>query len=145
MRAKLKEVKEEMRRRMHQPIPEQGRWLRQVVTGYFAYHAVPTNIRALQTFRDRIIELWRRSLRRRGQTDRTTWERISSWRTTISQSRASFIPGRTTLRRQTPEVGAVCANWARSVLCGGRSVMGVPTAIRIAMSALRPLIPQFQT
>ena len=43
MRAKLKEIKEELRRRMHQPIPEQGRWLGQVVTGFFAYHAVPTN------------------------------------------------------------------------------------------------------
>ena len=43
MRAKLKEVKKELRRRMHQPIPEQGRWLAQVVRGYFAYHAVPTN------------------------------------------------------------------------------------------------------
>ena len=47
MRAKLKEIKEELRRRMHQPIPEQGHWLRQVVTGFFAYHAVPTNSRAL--------------------------------------------------------------------------------------------------
>ena len=37
------EVKEELRRRMHQPIPEQGKWLRQVVTGFFNYHAVPTN------------------------------------------------------------------------------------------------------
>ena len=46
MRAKLKEIKKEMRRRMHQPIPEQGKWLRQVVTGFFAYHAVPTNSRA---------------------------------------------------------------------------------------------------
>ena len=43
MRAKLQEIKEELRQRMHQPIPEQGTWLRQVVTGYFAYHAVPTN------------------------------------------------------------------------------------------------------
>ena len=43
MRAKLREIKEELRRRMHQPIPEQGQWLRQVVTGFFAYHAVPTN------------------------------------------------------------------------------------------------------
>ncbi len=47
MQAKLKEIKEEMRRRMHQPIPDQGKWLRQVVTGFFAYHAVPTNSRAL--------------------------------------------------------------------------------------------------
>ncbi len=61
--------------RMHQPIPRQGEWLRQVVTGYFAYHAVPTNIRALQTFRDCVLKLWRRALRRRGQRDRTTWHR----------------------------------------------------------------------
>jgi hypothetical protein len=43
MRIKLQEIKGELRRRMHQPIPEQGKWLRQVVTGFFAYHAVPTN------------------------------------------------------------------------------------------------------
>src|SRR5215813_10672359 len=43
MRTKLQEVKKELRKRKHQPIPEQGRWLGQVVRGYFAYHAVPTN------------------------------------------------------------------------------------------------------
>ena len=51
MQAKLQEVKEELRRRMHRPIPEQGKWLRQVVSGFFNYHAVPTNIRALAAFR----------------------------------------------------------------------------------------------
>jgi group II intron reverse transcriptase/maturase len=77
MRAKLKELKEEMRRRRHHSIPEQGHWLRQVLTGFFAYHAVPTNIWALGTFRFWIIDLWRRSLRRRSQKDRTTWRRIT--------------------------------------------------------------------
>src|SRR5215813_7797911 len=43
MRATLRRVKEELRRRMHEPIPEQGAWLKQVVRGFFAYHAVPTN------------------------------------------------------------------------------------------------------
>lgn len=47
MRAKLKAIKEELRRRMHEPIPVQGRWLAQVVRGYFAYHAVPTNFKSL--------------------------------------------------------------------------------------------------
>ena len=56
LRAKLKIVKEAMRRRMHQPIPQQGRWLRQVIIGYFKYHAVPTNFRALKAFRDEITE-----------------------------------------------------------------------------------------
>jgi RNA-directed DNA polymerase len=76
MRMTLKEIKREMRRRMHQPISEQGKWLRQVVTGFFAYHAVPTNSRALITFRHRVTDLWRRSLRRRSQKDRMTWDRI---------------------------------------------------------------------
>ena len=48
MQARLKAIKEGLRQRLHQPITEQGKWLRQVVTGYFAYHAVPTNHRALQ-------------------------------------------------------------------------------------------------
>lgn len=76
MRATLKDIKKEMRRRMHQPIPEQGKWLRQVVTGFFAYHAVPTNSRALHAFRHHVTDLWRRSLRRRSQKDRMTWDRI---------------------------------------------------------------------
>jgi RNA-directed DNA polymerase len=76
MRATLKEIKKELRRRMHQPIPEQGKWLRQVVTGFLAYHAVPTNSRALIAFRHHVTNLWRRSLRRRSQRDRMTWDRI---------------------------------------------------------------------
>jgi RNA-directed DNA polymerase len=83
MRAKLREIKEAMRRRMHQPIPEQGKWLRQVVRGYFNYHAVPTNAPALAVFRHHVTDLWRRTLRRRSQKDRMTWERmtqlVSDW------------------------------------------------------------------
>jgi RNA-directed DNA polymerase len=65
MRAKLKEVKEQLRQRRHQPIPEQGKWLRQVAMGHFAYYAVPTNSRALKAFRQHVVDLWRRSLQRR--------------------------------------------------------------------------------
>src|SRR5437879_4584557 len=77
MRAKLLEIKEAMRWRMHQPIPEQGKWLRQVVRGYFNYHAVPTNAHALAVFRHHVTDLWRRTLRRRSQKDRMTWERMT--------------------------------------------------------------------
>jgi group II intron reverse transcriptase/maturase len=77
MRAKLKMIKEEMWRRMHQPIPAQGKWLRYVVNGYFNYHAVPTNGHALHVFRHHITDLWRRTLRRRSQKDRMTWERMT--------------------------------------------------------------------
>jgi group II intron reverse transcriptase/maturase len=78
MRAKLRALKIELKRRMHEPIPQQGRWLAQVVRGYFAYHAVPTNSQRLNAFRDHVLVLWRRALRRRSQRDWTTWERISS-------------------------------------------------------------------
>src|SRR5215217_4980466 len=55
----------------------QGRWLRQVVSGSFAYHAVPTNRRALMAFRHHVTDLWRRTLRRRSQKDRLTWARMA--------------------------------------------------------------------
>lgn len=77
MRATLQEIKRKLRERMHVAIPEQGRWLRTVVMGYFAYHAVPTNSRALGAFRYHVIDLWRRTLRRRSQKDGMTWERIT--------------------------------------------------------------------
>jgi RNA-directed DNA polymerase len=77
MRAKLQDIKQALRRSMHQPIPQQGKWLAQVVTGYFNYHAVPTNGRAMATFRFHVIELWRRTLRRRSQKDRTGWIRMT--------------------------------------------------------------------
>jgi hypothetical protein len=76
MRAKLREVKANLRRRQHLPIPTQGRWLGAVVRGYFAYHAVPTNVKALQAFRTQVERHWQRSLRRRGQRDRTNWARM---------------------------------------------------------------------
>jgi len=76
-RAKLQDIKAELRRRMHQPIPLQGSWLRQVVTGHFAYYAVPTNARALSAFRHYVTDLWRRTLRRRSQKDGFTWARMT--------------------------------------------------------------------
>jgi len=77
MRAKLREIKEELRRRMHRPIPETGTWLAQVVAGYFAYHAVPTNSRAVAAFRYHVVILWYRQLRRRSQRVRLVWERMA--------------------------------------------------------------------
>jgi hypothetical protein len=76
MRAALDEVKTQIQQRRHDSIAEQGRWLRSVVTGYFAYHAVPTNSQAIGAYRHHVLDLWRRSLRRRGQKDRTTWARM---------------------------------------------------------------------
>jgi RNA-directed DNA polymerase len=76
MRAKLQAIKQELRRRMHQPIPVQGKWLGQVVKGYFNYHAVPTNSRALGVFRHRVTRLWRRVLQHRSHKAEMTWDRM---------------------------------------------------------------------
>jgi RNA-directed DNA polymerase len=72
MRAKLQAIKVALHRRMHETLGAQGRWLRSVVSGYFQYHAVPTNSASLDAFRYHVLLLWHRTLRRRSQKDRTT-------------------------------------------------------------------------
>jgi group II intron reverse transcriptase/maturase len=76
LRAKLRAVKEALRRRMHEPVDEQGAWLGRVVKGFIAYHAVPTNHDALAAFRYHVTAIWLRTLRRRSQRDATTWQRM---------------------------------------------------------------------
>jgi DNA-binding CsgD family transcriptional regulator len=76
MRAKLAEVKDQLKRRMHQSIPEQGRWLASVVRGHMAYYAVPGNTQAVAAFRDQVTRHWLKALRRRSQKTRITWQRI---------------------------------------------------------------------
>jgi len=85
MRVKLAAIKQEMRWRLHASIPEQGSWLRQVMTGYFAYHAVPTNTQALTAFRYHVSRLWLRSLRRRSQKAAITWHQLA-------QLQAQWLP-----------------------------------------------------
>lgn len=77
VRAKLKEIKDKLRRCMHQPIPVVGKWLGQVVRGYFNYHAVPTNSATMGAFRYHVIKLWHRTLLRRGNRDKTTWQQMA--------------------------------------------------------------------
>ena len=76
MRATLRDIKEALRRRINRPIPETGKWLASVVSGYFAYHAVPTNIAALAAFRDHVTVLWHRQLSRRSQRALVDWTRM---------------------------------------------------------------------
>src|SRR5437667_8447636 len=70
MRAKLRQIKPELRKRMHDPLPQTGRWLQSVVQGHFNYYAVPGNLASLGAFRDRVLALWWRTLRRRSQQHR---------------------------------------------------------------------------
>ena len=78
MQVKLQAIKQELRRRMHWSIPAQGKWLKQVIRGYFNYHAVPTNNRALVGFRDEITRSWRWVLSRRSQRNSDGWERMKA-------------------------------------------------------------------
>jgi RNA-directed DNA polymerase len=76
MAAKLKEIKAELQRRMHESIEVTLRWIQSVVRGYFQYHAVPGNEQRLRAFRDDVLRFWLRQLRRRSQRSRWTWERF---------------------------------------------------------------------
>ena len=76
MRAKLQTVKVALRRRMHLRVRDQAVWLASVVRGFFAYHAVPTNIHALASFRVQAVRHWIQALRRRGQRRRINWTQM---------------------------------------------------------------------
>ena len=77
MRAKLRALKSEIERRRHQPIPEQGAWLANVLHGHYRYYAVPENIEALRAFRYQTRRHWCKALRRRSQRTTITWERMT--------------------------------------------------------------------
>ena len=74
MAAKLKAIRAQLRRRMHERIPGTVKWLKQVVRGYFQYHAIPGNWARMRAFRKDVLRMWFQSLRRRSQRSRMTWE-----------------------------------------------------------------------
>jgi hypothetical protein len=75
LQAKLRAVKAELRRRLHDPLPAVGDWLRSVVLGHVGYYGVPGNSPALIMFRFQVGWLWSRALARRSQTGTVTWAR----------------------------------------------------------------------
>jgi len=76
MRAKLRRIKPELRKRMHDPLSQTGQWLKSIVQGYFNYYAVPGNTASLSVFRHRLLVLWWHSVRRRSQKHRINWTRM---------------------------------------------------------------------
>ena len=76
MQAKLRETKDELRRRRHHAIPDQGRWLGSVVKGHMAYYAVPGNADAMIAFHDQVTRHWHKSLKRRSQRHNLPWTRM---------------------------------------------------------------------
>jgi group II intron reverse transcriptase/maturase len=77
LHAKLKQIKLELRRRMHLSIPVVGQWLRRILQGHYNYYGVPRNYRAMSTFRYEVSRLWFKTLRRRSQKTRLNWDRMS--------------------------------------------------------------------
>ena len=75
MTAALVKVKAELRRRMHDPVAVTGRWLTRVLRGYYQYHAIPGNSRALRAYRQAVFRLWWMSLKRRSQSRRLPWKK----------------------------------------------------------------------
>src|ERR1700676_4733350 len=129
MQAKLQAIKQELRRSMHQPIPQQGRWLQQVVTRYFNYHAVPTNRSTLTAFLFHVTNLWRRTLRQRSQKDWTTWERIKrladDW---LPQPRILHPWPESRFAVRHPRWEPYARIGPVRICAGGREVTRVPTA-----------------
>jgi group II intron reverse transcriptase/maturase len=106
LNAKLKQVKATLRRMMHLAIPEQGRYLRLVVNGFYNYYAVPTNFRALNSFYWHIMRSWQHCLRRRSQRHRMTCQRMM-------RIAARWLPG--------PKLRHPCPAWRFDVMTQGRS------------------------
>ena len=77
MRIKLKEIQQELRRRLHDPVAAVGAWLQTVVRGWYRYYAVPLTSGDLASFRYQVLWLWRRTLQRRSQKNRLNWTRMS--------------------------------------------------------------------
>ena len=76
VKAKLAEVKAQLKRRLHRTIAETGQWLEAVLRGHYQYYGVPRNSRALNAFRWHVLGLWYRALRRRSHKTRLSWARM---------------------------------------------------------------------
>jgi group II intron reverse transcriptase/maturase len=76
MAAKLKQIRQTLRRRLHEKTKGTTEWLQAVVRGYYQYHAVPHNEARMKTFRHEVLRMWWWQLRRRSQRSRWTWARF---------------------------------------------------------------------
>ena len=107
MAAKLKAIKGELHRRMHDRPAKTGAWLRSVVVGYYRYHAVPGNLGQLSTFRQRVKRLWYQALARRSQRAQTVGDACSDLRTMDTTPTRSASLSRCSLLRHSSFIRAV--------------------------------------
>lgn len=78
MKAKLREVSQELRRRMHDPVPAVGQWLGRMLQGHYQYYGVPFNFKKLSAFRHHVLWHWKHVLARRSQKAKDTWGRAAA-------------------------------------------------------------------
>jgi hypothetical protein len=76
---KLQQLKGELKRRMHLPVPEVGSYLRSVILGHIRYYGVPMNTERIRAFRWVVGRLWWQALRRRSQNNRLSWKRMERY------------------------------------------------------------------
>jgi hypothetical protein len=120
MRAKLVEVKDQLKHRRHDPIPAQGRWLARILQGHMAYCAMPGNSNAVSAFRYHVTRRWHRALRRRSQRGRVNWERMDRYATRWLPRVRVMHPYPNVRLEPELEAGARCGSSARRDPCEGR-------------------------
>ena len=150
MRVKLQAIKQELRRRMHQSIPEQGRWLKQVVTGLLQLSRGAdktwSDADCVSFPRHQPMATHASAAKSEGLDDCKERTAAVGQRLAPKTANPSPLAG-CALCSQTPKVGAVCPNWARTALCGGREVTRVPTAIQghSRLSSVRQCVTGYWT
>jgi RNA-directed DNA polymerase len=113
MHRKLKEIKLELKHKMHLPIPDQGKWLASVLRGHYQYYGVPFNSRTLGRFRHQVKCVWKRSLSRRSQKGRVNWERMERLARKWLPNSHICHPYPAQRLRVRPKARAGCGNSAR--------------------------------
>ena len=127
LRAKLKEVNDQLKRRRHQPSRCKAKWLRSVVQGHLAYYAVPGNTDAVEAFRAQVARMWFTALRRRSQRTRLTWYRDGPSHHAVAAIHPRPAPfPQPVIRRQNPRQEPSAHLLAG--LCGAPPAAAVPTA-----------------
>src|SRR5262245_20069622 len=127
MRAKLKAIKVELRKRMHDPIAKTGAWVKQLLQGHLNYYAVSGNHPSLWWFCNQVRWLWLKSLRRRSQKARLSWERHTRIVDRFFRQSRCYTRCLLTASTPKPEGGARCVSSARRDLPGARGAISVPT------------------
>src|SRR5215813_7748659 len=137
MRAKLKAVKVELRKSMHDPIAKTGAWVKQMLQGHLNYYAASGNHPSMWWFCNQVRWLWLKSLgdaarRRASLGSASSGSLPASFRQSRYYTRYLF-----TASTPKPEGGARCVSSARRDLAGGRGASLVPTGTLARHRTLR--------